>query len=221
MKADFEANNTKINYHLSSIIPKSGIILDVGASRGEFATQISGVLPTSRIFSFEPLPTAFEDLMKVAEKFPNITPINSAISSQNGTTTFYENQGDKGSSLLRPLEGQPSQWLTPKRQISVKTQRLEQFMREREVTSVSLLKSDAQGADLEVVLSAGAFLNPKHIAAILIEINFVPFYHQQNNYFDIFSSLDKQGYRLAWLYPTRDYQEWLWCADCLFIDKDA
>jgi hypothetical protein len=86
---------------------------------------------------------------------------------------------------------------------------------------VALLKSDAQGSDLDVILSAGEFLNPKFIKSILVEINFTNFYHGQQHYYNIFSTLDNAGYRMAWMYPHRAHDEWLWWADVLFIDKQA
>ena len=84
-----------------------------------------------------------------------------------------------------------------------------------------MLKSDAQGNDLDVILSLGDFLKPNFVKAILVETNFTNFYHGQQNYYDIFSTLDNAGYRMAWMYPHRAHDEWLWCADVLFIGKQS
>jgi hypothetical protein len=86
---------------------------------------------------------------------------------------------------------------------------------------IALLKSDAQGSDLDVIQSAGNFLNPDFIKSILVEINFTNFYHGQHNYYDVFSVLDKAGYRMAGMYPYRAHDEWLWWADVLFIAKQS
>ncbi len=128
---------------------------------------------------------------------------------------------DVGSSLLEPLPNQPSQWLTLDKQIAVETIRLDNFLLKENLAAkgVSLLKSDAQGSDLDVILSMGDFLNPQFLQSILVEINFTSFYHGQQSYYDIFSTLDRAGYRMAQMYPHRGHDEWLWWADVLFIGK--
>ncbi|MDC1098304.1 FkbM family methyltransferase [Gammaproteobacteria bacterium] len=219
---DTEEADRLLNVHFKKIIPASGVVLDVGASRGEFAIKISSAVPEARVFSFEPLPVAYGDLVESVKSLTNVSPCNLAVGSITGELEFFETEGDMGSSLKKPLEGQPSKWLTLKDTFSVKCTRLDDFIDENKIDSaggVALLKSDAQGADLEVILSAGKYLHPKTISSLLIEINFTSFYHDQDAYFDIFSALDSRGYRLAWLYPHRNHEEWLWWADCLFIPK--
>lgn len=138
-----------------------------------------------------------------------------------GELTFFLTEGDQGSSLLKPLPGQPSKWLTEQKTISVSSVRLEEFL-DANISpeeSVDLLKIDAQGADLDVISSAGSYLNPKSIKAIYTEINFVDFYEGQNSYHELFAFLDNAGYRLARLYPRYAHDGWLWAGDSLFIPK--
>ena len=218
---DQTENNKKIRSDLFRLLENNGIVFDVGASRGQFALQILEDHPTAKIFAFEPHPDAYGDLFSLSEKFSQLIPVSTAISRDCGEVVFNLTEGDVGSSLRKPIEGQSSQWLSHQSTITVVSTRLDKFIQERGLAEdvISLLKVDAQGADLEVVKSAGEFLRPESIKAILIEINFVPFYESQDDYFKIFEFLDWAGYRLAWIYPLRDYQEWTWCADVLFIQK--
>ena len=54
-----------------------------------------------------------------------------------------------------------------------------------------------------------------------MEINFATFYEGQQNYHEIFSVLDKAGYRMARFYSHRAHDEWLWWADLMFIENST
>jgi FkbM family methyltransferase len=219
--ADHLASEIALTRDLSRLLGEGSVVIDVGANRGQFALDLLKIQPNSTIFSFEPLPEAFEDLQRLASVTPQIDARNYAISATSGESKFNVMESDVGSSLLEPVAGQPSRWLTPIKKISVNTIRLDQLLESElaHVGQIDLLKSDTQGTDLEVLLSAGRYLNPDRIKAVLVEINFVSFYKAQKSVHSIFHALDDAGYRLAWLYPHRDHNEWLWWADGLFIKK--
>lgn len=219
---DHLANLSQFEGDLKRIIADNGVILDVGANRGQFANELLQIIPNVKIFSFEPVPDAYDELRLLSEKYSQIIPVEKAISIQGGLSTFYVTASDVGSSLLEPLPNQPSQWLTLEKQVTVQTIRLDDFMKHEGLAvsgGITLLKSDAQGSDLDVIQSAGDFLKPDFIKSILVEINFTNFYHGQHNYYDVFSALDKAGYRMAGMYPHRAHDKWLWWADVLFIGK--
>jgi FkbM family methyltransferase len=219
---DTEAAAKLFAVDVRKLINSNSIVIDIGANRGQFATSILAISDLKKIYCFEPVPDAYQALEQLSRKFPAIEPVQAAISTQNGTINFYVTKSDVGSSLLKPLSNQPSQWLTVDSQILVKTLRIDDFINsqlECERKTIDLLKSDAQGADLEVLKSAGNMLTPEKIKSVLVEINFTNFYHGQNSYHDVLTLLDRAGYRLARLYPHRAYDDWLWWADALFIGK--
>lgn len=220
---DTAASRKAIKRDLLRLLTPNSAILDVGANRGQFALEVLEVVPDIHIYSFEPVYEAFNDLKILSSKYKQIIPIESAVSLETGKTTFYVTESDVGSSLLEPLPNQPSKWLNLAKKTTVSTTRLDDFIMKEKLDDpeapVNLLKVDAQGADLDVIMSCGKFLNPKSIKAILVEMNFRIFYRSQQLFYDIFAELDRNGYRPAWLYPHRSYDEWLWWADALFISK--
>jgi FkbM family methyltransferase len=218
--ADMQAASRQLHHDLSRILCPGSIILDVGANRGQFALEILEIVSDIKIYSFEPVPDAYEDLKLLSEQHRQIIPFQQAITMQKGEADFFVMASDVGSSLLEPLPNQPSQWLTLDQKISVETVRIDDFFQDHILgNNITLLKSDAQGSDLDVILSAGKFLNPQFIQSILIEVGFSNFYSDQQSYYDIFSTLENAGYRMAWMYPHRAHDEWLWWADVLFIPR--
>ena len=86
---------------------------------------------------------------------------------------------------------------------------------------ISLLKSDAQGFDGRVINSAGEFLNPNIIGAILVELNFHRFYEDQDAFYKIMEHICMGGYFLAGMFPHLNYSGWFWWADALFLPNKA
>jgi FkbM family methyltransferase len=221
---DFERNEHQQALDFARILSGGAkpVVLDVGANRGQFAQRILSICPAAKVFSFEPNPNAFEELKTwINDSGQEISAHNLAISTRQGQSNFFVTQGDEGSSLLEPIPGQPSKWLTIREEITVQTIRLDHFLNDMlaDNEQVKLLKIDAQGSDLNVLESAGKFLNPHWISAVHVEINFSNFYMGQNRYHEIFHLLDHSGYRLANLYPRTAHDGWLWMGDALFITK--
>lgn len=205
---------------LARLIKPGDIVIDVGANRGQFALDLVHLSP-GRIFAFEPTPSAFRDLEKIADNEPLLTPIFAAVAQNDGHVSLHVQESDLGSSLLAPLDNQPSQWLTPREVIEVPAIRLETFIEQNQLTRISLLKSDAQGLDGEVVESAGRFLDPEVIHAILVEMNFHTFYKEQEAFHDVMRRICSRGYFVADMFRHYNREGWLWWADVLFLPDRA
>jgi len=223
-RQDSEAAKTQFDKDIRRILAEDSIVIDVGANKGQFAKELLTKTKVKAIYSFEPVPNCFGELESMKREYKNFFPIMAAVSKESAVTRFYVTESDIGSSLLKPIAEQPSKWLTMEREILVDSIRLDDFIRQEFTDSeqqIARLKCDAQGADLEVLESAGDELIPRRIRAVLVEVNFVDFYEGQNPYHKVFAALDKRGYRLARLYTHRAYDDWLWMGDALFLDKSA
>jgi hypothetical protein len=86
--------------------------------------------------------------------------------------------------------------------LSIQSTRLDEWIVSHDIGNVELLKSDAQGFDGRVIESAGKFLSPDSIGAILVELNFHRFYEGQDSFYGIMESLCTKGYFLAGMYWT-------------------
>jgi len=208
------------NAALSRVLTADSIVFDVGANLGQFATSLMSV-QICTTYCFEPVPEPRAAIEDLAVLHPHIIPVNLAVSDRTGTTEFHVMAAHDGSSMLEPLAGQSSQWLTPKETIEVESMRLDDFMRSRGIDKVDLLKSDAQGFDGHVISSAGDYLTPDHIQAILVEVNFHSFYKGQDPFERIVELCTSHGYFLAGLFRHYNYSNWLWWADALFLPNRA
>lgn len=218
---DHAAIESQISDDFKKILDSRSIVIDVGANLGQFAKEICSIVTVQKIYSFEPVPEAYSQLEKLSEGLSSVVPLNKAVAAVDGSAHFFVTQSDVGSSLLKPKDGQPSKWLTLDKTISVKTTRIDTFIESlpRHEREIALLKSDSQGADFDVLRSCGKYLSPKHIKAVMVEVNFAEFYEGQKAYHEIFALLDMSGYRMARFHSHRAHDEWLWWADVLFVGE--
>lgn len=205
---------------LERLLTQGDLVIDVGANRGQFAQEVLGIQDVS-IICFEPVADAFDVLRSLAIHNRQITAENMAISDVTGTADFYIQKSDVGSSLLEPVKNQSSEWLTSKHLIRVNTIRLDEYLSDRGISNISLLKSDAQGFDRRVVSSAGAFLTPQHIGSVLVEVNFHDFYEGQDSFSATVEMMSGAGYFVAGFYRHFNRAGWLWWADVLFLPNVA
>lgn len=190
-------------------------VVDVGANDGGFIFGLDEVVPV-RGLCIEPGPDAFARLLERLKTKPKLRGLQAAIAQHEGDAVFYISKSDNGSSLIQPVPHQSSRWAQTEKQITVPTVRLESLLSSEE-QFVDLLKIDAQGTDLSVLLSAGPLLNPAHIGAILVESNFHQMYEGQDSFADVYRVLTERGYFLAELFRYYNRKGWLWYADALFL----
>ena len=204
---------------LRRILKDDSVIIDVGAHKGEFSNSLRSIT-RGKIYAFEPIPEAFEDLKKNISD-SNFKGVNKAVSETDGKAEFHVMKSFLGSSFLPAVPNQESTWLQETDIIEVSTIRIDTFMDEQKVTNISLLKTDAEGKDLEVLKSAGKYLSPKYINAILVEISFHEFHKGQDSYYEIMRLVSQSGYFLAGFYPHFNRKNWLWWADVLFLPNNT
>lgn len=184
------------------------IIFDVGACEGEDSVKFSQRFPNAKVYAFEPLPKNFEKIKNNLDKYvaTNINISQVALSNKKGKSIFFVSSGrpegaseddwdygNKSSSLLRPAKVKKvHEWLSFDEEVSVKTSRLDQFMKDNKLTKIDFLYMDVQGAELMVLEGAGEFL--KNIRAVWMEVESVELYKNQPLKKDVEIFMQKNGF---------------------------
>ena len=192
------------------------VVFDVGANTGQFADEILGAEDV-RLFCFEPVPDAYNELVTRLARAPQARAFLLAIDEAPGEVEMFVTKSTIGSSLLAPVPGQSSQWMQVAATGLVAAVRLDSIIEELELTKIDLLKVDTQGTDERAIRSAGRYLRPTFIEAILVEINFHTFYREQGRLGSLITLLEDSGYFLGGLYRHYNRENWLWWADALFL----
>jgi len=159
-------------------------VLDVGANRGQFATQLFKAGYEGHVISFEPLPNAHAELSKVAAAYGErwvVAPCV-ALSDKAGAAKFFVTEVDTASSLLEPLDSLVE--ATPQARIEqcieVQTERLDVLAGKLDLDLDHVfLKLDVQGSETQVLAGASDMLT--QFRGVLVELSLVELYSGQSS----------------------------------------
>jgi FkbM family methyltransferase len=160
----------------------SPVIFDVGAHRGESIDFFRSIYPESIIYTFEPSPDNFEELLNKTLSYENVFPFNLALGNSDSFATFYK-QDITHLGGLHPINRESKDSLgyakkaknTP---INVSLNKLDTFCANNGISFIDILKIDTQGYEYEVL--QGARKNLSNIRCVTVEISLYDFYESKN-----------------------------------------
>lgn len=172
-------------------------VLDVGANRGQFALLAAGRFPRAQIVCFEPLDGARATLERVFTDRSHVRIFGTALAASAEASQLFVSRSDDSSSLLSPTELQLAMFSGSEvvEMVQLTTQRLDVVLEHDSLVRPTLLKIDAQGAELEVLNGAAGILDA--VDTILVECSFVELYAGQPMADDIIRFLHQRDFRLA------------------------
>lgn len=194
----------RLNQALKCHQPCFRTILDVGANIGQFALAAAFHFPDASIYSFEPLPNAFSELLENISGKDRIKAHNCALGDKNGQIPFYSNHYSRLSSSrqIDSTNDHPRYCERRTTRIDVKVVRLDELIETLNVEPPVLLKMDVQGMEREVLLGCGGFLGL--VDFVLCEVPLVRLYTDQPLFDEMHSFIRELGYCLvAPLYLNR------------------
>ncbi len=178
------------------------LIFDVGANVGDVSAKYLEYFPDSKIYAFEPFPDCFQSLSSRYSEQDNVHCIQKAVSSTDGSKTFFVNTNVDTNSLLRPQKtGLTSdEQVHNLTQIQVDSIVLDDFCIAENITHIDILKMDIQGEEYNALKGLGKMLSTASIDLIYSEIYFVQQYERQPLFHDISKLLFDYGYLLQDIY---------------------
>lgn len=143
-------------------------IFDVGANVGQYALACREIWPDAYIWCFEPLATAFHEMVRRVGDDDGFRFFNTAVGRDRDSKEFHYNDGcDQTATLhVRDLPGHGL--LHTKRQMVSVIPLVEVIEADR---TIDLLKIDAEGHELAIMEGARHHLNPGKIKAVHWEMN--------------------------------------------------
>ncbi len=200
-----------------------GVIVDVGANRGQLIEIAMQRFRPQMIVGIEPLPGAFAELQEKWGSDPAVRLFRCAAGATNTTVELQVSRHDQASSVLPMRAG--SDLLFDRRDLSlshviqVEQRKLDDIVQEAGIGQIDLLVLDVQGYELEVLRGASDSL--KNTETIMLEVTFYPQYETQSLFWDVHSYLHTRGFVLRWL---GDYQTTsdgvILQADAVYVNRD-
>lgn len=158
-----------IEHHVSKI--KEGVVLDVGANVGRYATQIKKFNQNLNIYAFEPHPVTYEKLIGNVERL-DINTYNVGVGAAEGSLTLYDyadKDGSSHASLYKEVIEKIHKGQTIPHEVRMIA--LDAFAAEHGIKRVGLLKIDTEGHELEVLKGFKQFISQNKVDLIHFEFN--------------------------------------------------
>lgn len=193
-------------------------VVDVGANVGQFSLHCAEYFRDATIYAFEPISATFAELARRTSALDQIRCFQLACANEAGTAEVFLQSQSVVNTLdplrnIRSSPGQPSEL--------VHTVRLDEFCEAHAISSIDLLKVDAEGFDLEVLRGAQSLLNRNAIKMVFVEVTFDEAQVGVSRFEPISALLDANGFKLSGFYnqTTRGNDERLAFADALFTHQ--
>lgn len=172
-------------------------VFDIGANTGQFALSLRNHGYRDKIFSFEPLKAAFNDLAQNARKDSKWEVFNNALGDEDTESIIHIAANSQSSSILKMLpthlNNAPESKYIDNEKISIK--KLDSvFPSLCDKDARVMLKIDTQGFEKHVL--DGATNSLELIQAIQLEMSLVPLYENEFLYEDMLEFLTQLGFKL-------------------------
>jgi FkbM family methyltransferase len=198
------------------------VVLDVGASEGNYATKLRESGYSGRIISFEPLGESYDRLLAASSGDDAWQAVKTAIADHDGTETINVSGRSTSSSLLRMapshLAAAPDSAYVSQEQVPVK--RLDTVLTSLVRPEDNLyLKIDVQGYEASVL--AGAVETLKATRAVEVEVSMVSLYEGSILYAQMIQIFDTIGFHLiSWEDVLTDPRTgYVLQSDCIFTRR--
>lgn len=128
------------------------ITLDIGAHVGFYALMAGHASAAAKVFAFEPMPSTFERLVSNVNlnRLSNVAVVQCAVGNRDGIVPFYKGDQEIPCSAGTSLEFYRL-WASEMSAIQVTSVTCDQFLEERRLTGVDLVKIDTESTEPQVL----------------------------------------------------------------------
>ena len=138
------------NKHIINTANK-GVMIDIGANHGMYTTQMAK--KATKVYAFEPHPDNLKKLEEACKGCDNIIINPTALSNKRGTCRLFLSKNNPGGHSISVRVADVGKWThTIDNYIEVPTITLDDYCIEHDVTGITAIKVDVEGAE-EYVLA--------------------------------------------------------------------
>lgn len=187
----------EIIHNIKKFLDPGGVFIDVGAGIGYFSAIASDIVGiTGQVHCFEPCPQNVKAIQKMLKSHPesNIVLNDFALGLDNSIHEFHikreynTTKVSMNENIINPKEASEI--------ITVKTQRLDNYLEEKELSKISLIKVDVEGYELFVLKGLSTFFEKtRNKPPIFCEIDPNAYKEKDASLLDLYKYMKNYGYQ--------------------------
>lgn len=206
-----------LEHSSTPFLPRYGLVVDAGASKGQFSTFAMNRWPEAELMCFEPIPGCAAQARSLVGDRGVVHEV--ALGAQGERKELILSGRTDSSSLLAVDElADEVANVGEVGRLAVQVDRLDSYLADT-IADSSLLKIDVQGLELEVLHGAGEAL--QKFVDVYCECSFRHLYRDQALVTEVIAYMSSQGFELMSVEnPARNEDRLIVQADLLFRRKD-
>lgn len=178
------------------------MVFEVGAADGRDSVSYLEYFPDAVLHAFEPNPQNFSKLAERGKAESRLSTNNVAVSNLAGKMPFHMTALTDASSLLTPKKTDSAfdKYSEVENIVEVNVITLDEYCDKNGIEKIDLLKTDAQGSELNILKGSQRLLRDQKIKVLYLEVLFMEIYEGACLYHEVASLLANHGYQLHSLY---------------------
>jgi FkbM family methyltransferase len=179
-------------------------IFDVGANVGQTSKLLIEQFPEATIYAFEPIGDNYSHLSQLGAKFSRVKTFNCALGAKEGVVSLPMNLPPL-SQLYSLTPGVNEVGLGQALSETIQVTTVDRICSKNSIGAISLLKTDTEGYDLEVLKGAEQMLRKGLVGFVLSEVGLADCARRHTPLEEQIAFLSRYGFRLCALY---DLEYW-------------
>lgn len=170
-------------------------IVDGGAYKGTFSTEMAKLYPDAVVYAFEPQVDSYNLLLDSVKKISNIKTFQCALGANTGEFDLHTNISPLTNSLSKSsYEAMKyfKEFNEQKGVEKVKVVTLEKVLEKENINNIDLLKLDLQGFEKQALEGMGGLINSTKL--IYSEVEFVKLYNDASLFSELEIYLKENGF---------------------------
>ncbi|MFT6814776.1 MAG: FkbM family methyltransferase [Sphingobacteriales bacterium] len=172
------------------------VVIDGGANIGGYSLLINKLMPTTKVYAFEPVKSTFAKLKENVSPYPTIIPIEKGFYKETCTKEINIFSSDTHSSIY-DYQGHSNE-SNPKQTIELVSG--DDFMKKTNIPEIDFLKIDVEGAEYDALLGFEKHIDQGKIKAIQFEYGYINITTKQL-LIDFHAFFESKGYVLGKIFP--------------------
>ena len=171
-------------------------VFDIGACQGNYVAVVRELLPEARILAFEPLTESYEELQERFTGDEFFAGFNLALSRQEEMLTLhlYDHPEHSSTQLIKGMNK------ARRGSREVKAISGDDFIKERGVDRIDLLKIDVEGTEMDVLRGFEDTFDKRQVRVCQFEYGYANISSHQL-LVDFYEFFEERGYEVGKIYP--------------------